>query len=341
MTAQGRSEKPNARGNSPLWGITCFFNPMGYRRKLPNYRLFRERLDVPLVTVEVYYGEKPELNEGDADVLIQIPGSDVLWQKEHLLTLALRSVPQGCERIVWLDCDLVLVNDEWPERAADLLETFPLVQVFGELREIRAEILKGRSDVTEIADPKSESLDPRSLSFAHKLLKLRSMSLENALASGHHQAPTTRAGTGIGWAFRREVFAERGFYNGSVIGGNDRAMACAALGKFDIAERNWRMNTHQRDHYRAWAESYYRTVDGQIAYLDQCVLHLSHGSLGNRGYGSRHRGLVQFGFDPWRDVTAEENGPLQWGTAKDELHRYVRDWFASRKEDDEDTRDRV
>jgi len=341
MTAQGRLEKPNANGNSPLWGITCFFNPMGYRRRLRNYRLFRERLDVPLVTVEVYYGAKPELKEGDASVLIQIPGSDVLWQREHLLTLALRSVPQVCERIVWLDCDLVFVNDEWPEAAAGLLEQFPLVQVFGELREIQAEILQGRSGVTEIADLMSEFPDPRSFSFAHKLLELRSLSLENALASGLHQGSTTRAGTGIGWAFRREVFAEQGLYNGSVIGGNDRAMACAALGRFDIAERNWRMNTPQRDHYRAWAEPHYRTVDGQIAYLDQCVLHLSHGSLANRGYGSRHRGLVQFGFDPWRDITAKENGPLQWGSAKDELHQYVRDWFASRNEDDEDIRDRV
>lgn len=334
MIARAKPERPNARNDSPLWGITCLFNPMGYRRRLPNYRLFRERLDVPLVTVESFYGERPELTEGDADVLIQIPGSDVLWQKEHLLTLALRSVPRECEKIVWLDCDVVFVNDEWPQRAAELLEAVPLVQVFGELRDIRAEVLPGQSDVAEIADLTSEPPHPRSFSFAHKLLELRSARLENTLASGRRHGPTTRAGTGIGWAFRREVFAGPGFYNGSVIGGNDRAMVCAALGEFGTAERNWQMNAHQRDHFRAWAEPHYRTVAGQFAYLDQCVLHLSHGSLENRGYGLRHRGLARFGFDPWRDVTADENGSLRWGTPKDELHRYVRDWFASRKEDD-------
>ncbi|MEJ2340557.1 MAG: hypothetical protein P8Y15_16930 [Gemmatimonadales bacterium] len=210
------------------------------------------------------------MTEGDADVLIQIPGSDVLWQKEHLLTLALRSVPRECEKIVWLDSDVVFVDDEWPHRAAELLEAVPLVQVFGELREIRAEVRLGQSDVAEIADPASEPSHPPSFSFTHKLLELRSASLENTVASGRRQGPTTRVGTGIGWAFRREVFAGTGFYNGSVIGGNDRA----------------------------------------------------------------HRGLVRFGFDPWRDVRADENGSLRWCTPKDELHRYVRDWFASRKEDD-------
>ncbi len=30
-----------------LWAITCYFNPIGYRRKLANYRLFRHRLSVP------------------------------------------------------------------------------------------------------------------------------------------------------------------------------------------------------------------------------------------------------------------------------------------------------
>lgn len=307
---------------------------MGYRRRLSNYRLFREHLDVPLVTVECFYGERPELTEDDADVLIQIPGSDVLWQKEHLLTLALRSVPREYEKIVWLDCDVVFVNDEWPQRAAELLEAVPLVQVFGELREIRAEVLLGQSDVAEIADLTSEPPQPPSFSFAHKFLELCSARLENTVASGRRHGPTTRAGTGIGWAFRREVFAGTGFYNGSVIGGNDRAMVCAALGEFGTAERNWQMNAHQRDHFRAWAEPHYRTVAGQFAYLDQRVLHLSHGSLENRGYGFRHRGLTRFGFDPWRDVTADENGALRWGTPKDELHHYVREWFASRKEDD-------
>src|SRR5450759_1082712 len=74
-----------------LWAITSYFNPVGYRRRLSNFRIFRERLKVPLVVVELTYGSDFELQEQDADILIQLRGGAVLWQKERLLNLALQS----------------------------------------------------------------------------------------------------------------------------------------------------------------------------------------------------------------------------------------------------------
>ena len=44
-----------------LWAITCYFNPVGYRRRLENYRMFRQRLKVPLVAVELSFDEKFQL----------------------------------------------------------------------------------------------------------------------------------------------------------------------------------------------------------------------------------------------------------------------------------------
>jgi hypothetical protein len=46
----------SARGAGGLWAITSYFNPMGYRRRLANDRVFRENLNVPLVTIELAYG---------------------------------------------------------------------------------------------------------------------------------------------------------------------------------------------------------------------------------------------------------------------------------------------
>src|SRR2546429_9079813 len=37
--------------DAPLWAITCYFNPMGWRRRLANYHAFRRRLSLPLITV--------------------------------------------------------------------------------------------------------------------------------------------------------------------------------------------------------------------------------------------------------------------------------------------------
>ena len=76
-----------------LWSITCYFNPVGYRRWLENCRTFRQHLKVPLVAVELSFGEEFELAAGDAHILVQLRSSSVLWQKERLLDVALRSLP--------------------------------------------------------------------------------------------------------------------------------------------------------------------------------------------------------------------------------------------------------
>jgi hypothetical protein len=68
-----------------LWAITSYFNPVRYQLRLSNFRTFRKRLKVPLVVVELSYGDDFELQEPDADILIPLRGGAALWQKERLL----------------------------------------------------------------------------------------------------------------------------------------------------------------------------------------------------------------------------------------------------------------
>ena len=82
-----------------LWAITCYFNSVGYRRRLENYHTFRQHLKVPLVTVELSFDNKFQLASGDADILVQVRSTAVLWQKERLLNLALKSLPSECEKV--------------------------------------------------------------------------------------------------------------------------------------------------------------------------------------------------------------------------------------------------
>jgi hypothetical protein len=90
---------PTGSNADGLWPITSYFNPIGYRRRLSNFRAFRERLNVPLVAVELTYGSDFELQEQDADILIQLRGGTVLWQKERLLNLALQALPTHCRKV--------------------------------------------------------------------------------------------------------------------------------------------------------------------------------------------------------------------------------------------------
>jgi hypothetical protein len=57
-----------------MWAITSYYNPVRYKRRLANYKLFRANLDVPLVTVELSFDGRFELTEDDADILIQVSG---------------------------------------------------------------------------------------------------------------------------------------------------------------------------------------------------------------------------------------------------------------------------
>jgi hypothetical protein len=52
-----------------LWALTSYFNPLGYRRRIENYRQFRARLGAPLATVELGYGGRYDLGSGDGDIL--------------------------------------------------------------------------------------------------------------------------------------------------------------------------------------------------------------------------------------------------------------------------------
>ena len=94
-----------------FWGITVFFNPTGYKNKIENYRRFREsskKQGLNLLCVELAFGGKNfEVSKEDADILVQLRGGDILWQKERLLNIGLERLPKDCDKIAWLDCDII------------------------------------------------------------------------------------------------------------------------------------------------------------------------------------------------------------------------------------------
>ena len=113
-----------------LWAITAYFNPMRFKSRRANYQVFRERLDLPLVAVELAHDFDFDLRDADADVLIRVRAGDVMWQKERLLNIALSGLPADCGRVVWIDCDVVFESGGWAGRLDQLFDRFPLVQAF-------------------------------------------------------------------------------------------------------------------------------------------------------------------------------------------------------------------
>ena len=310
------SARPRAES---LWAITSYFNPMRYQRRRANYRIFRERLNVPLVAVELAYGPEFELTEGDADILIRLRGRDVMWQKERLLNVALRALPSSCRRVIWTDCDIIVEADDWSERVSHLLDRFMLVQAFSCAHHL---------------SPSWKPGDTRtSIMFTQP-------SAVAAIASGipaasllARPAPTGPGSTnkGLVWAAHRDLLDEDGFYDACIVGGGDLAMVSAVYGCFDVGMRN--MNEKQKQHYMAWARPHHKIFGAETGFLDCRVFHLWHGDIDHRRYRERHDALRRHAFDPFEDIALDENGSWRWNSHKPELHDDVRDYFASRKED--------
>jgi hypothetical protein len=307
-----------------MWAITSYFNPVSYRRRLTNYRAFRRHLGVPLVAVEASFGGPFELRAGDADILVQLHGGDVMWQKERLLNIALAQVPDSCEHIAWLDADVVFPNGRWHHDACDLLRRFPMVHLFQSAFDLPP-------DFPATGD--ASSRQPAGQSVVHLVNKLGQRHL---LTPEHYrQSRRTAFRTGMAWAARADFVRRHGFYDACVIGGGDRAWHAMAAGDPRLAVEHCHMNARWSEHYLRWAEPACEELRGRAGCLAGDVHHLWHGSEENRKTLERYEDLARFGFDPRRDIALDADGCWKWNSDKAEMHDLLRAYFAGRHEDEE------
>jgi hypothetical protein len=272
--------------------------------------------------VELSFDGAFQLCNEDADILVQIHGRDVLWQKERLLNIALERVPKNCDKVAWLDCDIVFGSDDWAEQASRALDASVVVHLFHE-----------RHDLPRHATPHdlhSWDAPPTSYSVVSKLAAGEASPEDLFLAN----APLERGSTaGLAWAARRQVLEKHGLYDACILGTGDRVMLCAALGKLDYGARATLMNDRWRRHYLAWARPYSESVMGRVGSVRGRLFHLWHGDIEDRQYGERQRRLEAFDFDPFNDIAVDHGGCWRWNSDKKALHAFVRSYFESRNED--------
>jgi hypothetical protein len=301
-----------------LWAITSYFNPMGYRRRLANYRLFRGHLGIPLITVELAYGPEFELQKEDAEILVRLRGRDILWQKERLLNLALLRLPPHCKKVVWVDCDVVFTANDWAERTSALLDRFLLVQPFKDVHHVRRNWKAG--------EPWQPACELR-----HSVPFLVASGVPAATCLGCRSFEQFKPAPGFAWAAPRELLHDLRFYDACIVGGGDGVITRAAYGCFAEAIEYQMMNEQFEQHYLSWANRFHDAVRDRIAFANGDLLHLWHGRAEDRRYAGRMEGILN--FDPSEDLALDENGVWQWNSSKRQMHEYVRRYFISRRED--------
>jgi hypothetical protein len=306
----------------PLWGITSYFNPIKYRRRLENYRAFRASLSIPLVTVEHSPNGDFQLRTGDAEILIQLRGGDILWQKERLLNIAVAALPSYCDNVAILDCDVVFERPDWADAASEALGSHALVQPF----QWACDLPKNM----EIRGARAADLRPTRSSFAFRFC---SQDLARASLSTAGSTLSETLCAGFAWMAPRSLLAHHGIYDAFIVGSGARALALVAIGEVDATIQGWGLNDRQMSHYRAWADPFFATINRRVGYIDGKLFHLWHGDIERRRYGQRHVDFKQFDFDPYTDIALDENQCWRWNSKKPEMHRFVREYFMQRLED--------
>lgn len=306
-----------------IWGITALFNPAGFRSRRENFAAFREGLraqGLPLLVVELALGQaRHEVGPDDAERVIQLRGGDVMWQKERLLNVAVQALPPGCDKVVWLDADVLFERGDWVRACAALLERYVVVQPFargvrllaGELRRDPAALPVGAGD--------GEILHGMAWGVAAKGYG----SLTRYLEHGH---------SGYAWAARRELLSTHGLYDRNIVGNADLNMARAMFAgdRYLALER---LSPKARAHLCAWAERFHRDVQGSVGWLDGAVFHLWHGDRGDRRYIDRLALLREHDYDPEHDLAIEPGGALAWARHDPVLVQAMRAYFERRRED--------
>ena len=329
--------------DAELWAVTSYFNPVGWRSRLATYRLFRAHLDVPLLTVEWSPEGRFELGPGDADLLVQVAGGDLMWQKERLLNLGIDRLPASARYVAWVDCDVVFGDPDWASRACEALAHTSALQLFSEIAYLDASqtaALLRCTDAGVDADLQRYRATSPVVASARIAAESGADALVEADIRGHARPPgaTFRLprNPGMAWAARRSQLAASRLFERAIIGSGDSFFLFAALGRAHrwLAEaRRFGYGYLAASRYPDWADALHARLGGDVGFLESPALHLYHGELGDRSYKERHGRFNALGIDIERDIVADRGEPLRFARREPAWEDFMRGYFASRRED--------
>ena len=300
-----------------LFVISTYYNPQGFQTRKDNIAGFIRRLQrsgMHWIVIECAFQEQAFHLPASENVL-HVRGEDVMWQKERLLNLAIKELPDHCAKIAWLDNDIIFDDPLWAVRTSDMLDDYVVVQPF-ERAIMLPEKHDGYAGVGEIYQ-----------SFGRHYSQFPDTLLTGEFHLHGHP--------GFAWAARRQVFEKHGFCDFFIMGGADDVMAHAFCGDWEsrCMKRQTGRNPALEEHAVKWCSKIFPEVRAKVSYAPGNVLHLWHGNLRDRGYDERSPALRALGFDPEKDLELSEKGLWKFPRHRDDLRAWSRNYFRDRKED--------
>jgi hypothetical protein len=283
--------------DSRLAIITTHWNPSEFSKPIETYYRWQATIPRKIRVMEAVYSGRqrdiPSSKHFEAGI------DSILWQKERLINLAIKSLPKQVKWVAWVDHDLIFENDRWVEDAVvQLSRGMDVVQLF---------------DQVKYTDRDGNVTETRHGAAA-------------ILAQG--QEPDCAPG-GAWMASRKWLDSIGGLYDLNICGGGDATFFQAITGF------HTRYLTRQTPALREDCLRYVSRVNkAKWGFVKGSVVHMWHGDRANRQYISRDAILDQWSFDPQKHLRTTQNGLLAWSDlAPKGLRRAVANYFADRRED--------
>jgi hypothetical protein len=275
---------------------------------------YAQRANLRIVLCEGIYRE--ELPDYSYKIFkhLKFKLKDILWVKENLINLAIKSLPEDAEFIAWSDRDIYFTNTSWVEDTIEKLKTHDVVQPW-------SEVIHLNSSNTLHMIKKNE----QTFSFSDK---------SQLYATMNHRQHNNKISTSTGqiWAINKSFYKKIKKINDiEIIGGADSIIANFCILQKSSYIKNLIAKTTSESK-KQWIEYSRRFKDIKYSYVDGLIIHYWHGPLQDRLYTSRHDILKHYNYDPYNDIIYDENGVLQFTQKGKRLQIPVAQYFAHRKE---------
>ena len=205
---------------------------------------------LPLTTVELSFNDSFKIPDA---IHIKAEVRHIMWQKENLLNIALKSLPEDVQAVAWIDSDILFEDPDWHNKAWEALQEYDVIQLFSE---------------------------------SHDVNKTEDISLLHG--SSYYKEPTSSHNTklkpGYALAARKDALVT-GFFPEAILGAGDICMMDAWCG-IERASTLKHWSKDRIDSYKQWAKY---TGQKKLRNIDGLIYHLWHGSPTAKQYTSRQR----------------------------------------------------
>jgi len=303
--------------DNTLHVIGVVTNPVRYHSR---YRIFREWAEhmlqtknVKLHIVEAAFGDRHhECTDLHNVSHLQIRTHSEIWIKENMINLGVRYLlPRDWKYMAWIDTDVFFRDPYWAQEALHQLQHFQVIQPW--------------QDCLDLGPHGNVFQHFKSFGFQHQRRIPKQM---------HPSQPYQYAHSGYAWACTRKFYENlpgKGLLDFAILGSADHHMAFACIGEVQNTVHRGMQPSFLRkcEEWQHWA---LKTTHKEVGFCHGRVEHVFHGPKKRRQYRERWQILVDFKYDPEKNLIYDDMGVLHL-VHNPALEHAIRQYNRGRAED--------